>query len=101
METQQQNRLILLQMLLVEVQFVVNQKQLWCVCVFVLPADAALPGQSVTGRSWRCLIGVVEIRTFQVQNHLRNKNKHTNGSGDFLDALLCKDKAGTVVFSKQ
>lgn len=53
-------------------------KSIICVCLCVgtecvLPADAALPGQGAAGRSWRRLISVVEIRAFQVQNHLRNE----------------------------
>lgn len=54
----------------------------------MLPADAALPGQCVAGRRWRCLIGVVEIRTFQVQNHLRDTKITQDKTGSLPDVVL-------------
>lgn len=79
----------------------------------VLPADAALPGQSAAGRSWRCLIGVVEIRTFQVQNDLRDKNKthqqqqrviqplfFTQSHWFLLKTLIFFEKVSVISYSK-
>lgn len=40
----------------------------------LLPADAAPPGHAAAGRRWRRLEGVVKFTTFQVQEHLGNKN---------------------------